>query len=203
MQSPGTHFTKCSWANYSNLLKIHVVLVWTILIISGHNFAHAMTAAIFHKISFMSSESYCKMVLRSSWFSVDWHVSYDDRSVSMFITRLVLKMCLGEGQKSACILIWRVFLSQCEILVFKLGLELRLQWSLWGSQASCLLSLRTEMAQVFEILPRGSNRFSYITWLVSWLLVAWWCKETVHQQQWYWCSLCWLFKCRFPIYTGS
>ena len=28
----------------------------------------------------------------------------------------------------------------------------------------------------------------HFTWSLSWLLMSWWCKEPVLQQQWYWCS---------------
>ena len=46
MWCPGTTFTKSLWAHNSNLAEIYVALMWIIMIISGQNFAHAMTAEL-------------------------------------------------------------------------------------------------------------------------------------------------------------
>ena len=43
---PTTHFTNNSWAQNPNLAKIHIALIWKIIIQSSHNFAHAMTAQL-------------------------------------------------------------------------------------------------------------------------------------------------------------
>ena len=44
--STGTHFTKGLWAHNSNLVKILVALILILMILSGHNFAHAMAAEL-------------------------------------------------------------------------------------------------------------------------------------------------------------
>ena len=43
---PGTRFTNILWAHNPKLVKIHVAVTWKQLMISGHNFAHAMTAEL-------------------------------------------------------------------------------------------------------------------------------------------------------------
>ena len=84
---PGDHFAKSLWAHNPNPVKICVALMQAIIIRSGHNFAHAMTAKLswlvqncnlirllettldqnvftLHKIWFISSWTFCEMALR-------------------------------------------------------------------------------------------------------------------------------------------
>ena len=48
--------------------------------------------------------------------------------------------------------------------------------------------LNSEMVQVVEGIPHGRQRHLYPTKSTSWLLMAWQCKESCHQQPWYWPS---------------
>ena len=45
-EGPGTRFTYKFWAQNSNLVKTCDALSWTIMIWSGHNFAHVTTAEL-------------------------------------------------------------------------------------------------------------------------------------------------------------
>ena len=42
------------------------------------------------------------------------------------------------------------------------------------------------MIEIAEILLRGRHWLYHPTWSISCLLMTWWCKESGHQQQWYW-----------------
>ena len=53
--------------------------------------------------------------------------------------------------------------------------------------------LNTYMEQVVEILLGGRPGPVYPVWSISWLLMAWRCKEPKHQQPWYLFILDWIF----------
>ena len=36
------------------------------------------------------------------------------------------------------------------------------------------------------IFSYGRRGYTYLIWLVPWLLMTWWCKGAAHQQPWYW-----------------
>ena len=42
------------------------------------------------------------------------------------------------------------------------------------------------LTQVAEILSSREWVPIYLTWLITWLLMTWWCTKLGHQQPWYW-----------------
>ena len=64
------------------------------------------------------------------------------------------------------------------------------------SDSSCLEEKRkiygpfllffTEFAKLVEMLPHRSQWTTQYSLAIPWVLMAWWCKETRHQQPWYW-----------------
>ena len=70
---PGFCFTQRFWAHNPNLAKIYVALTWKIMIRSGHNFAHAMTAErSWHVQNFYLIVS-AKSKVYSKWFSQNFN----------------------------------------------------------------------------------------------------------------------------------
>ena len=68
----GTCFTNNLWAHNRNLVKINVVLFWKIMMRSGHNFAHIMTAKLLWHVKNCDQQiGPCKSKLERIVFSQD------------------------------------------------------------------------------------------------------------------------------------
>ena len=63
LMTPDTRFTKDLRAYYPNLVNIHLVLAWKIILRSGHNFAHVTTAGL----SLHVQNCGLVVVLKSKW----------------------------------------------------------------------------------------------------------------------------------------
>ena len=60
------HFTNRLWAHNPNLVKLCTVLIWNLMIRSGHNFAHAMTAQLLRHVQYCGLIGSLKIKIRST-----------------------------------------------------------------------------------------------------------------------------------------
>ena len=66
------HFTKSSWAQNWNFVKTYVTLTQYIMLRSGHNFAHVMTAVLAWHVQICDLIGSLKLLLKRKEISIMW-----------------------------------------------------------------------------------------------------------------------------------